>query len=58
MTYEKHWLERVDAMIRKSKQQVYVDIGDICDDIMVSFFLIQNKFFLKKVNVPTSVMVC
>ncbi|EUB57936.1 Dystrophin [Echinococcus granulosus] len=34
MSYEKHWLERVDSTIRKSKQQVFVDIGDICDDIM------------------------
>ena len=38
MSYEKHWLERVDSMIRKSKQQVYVDIGDICEDIMVRLF--------------------
>ncbi|VDK34541.1 unnamed protein product [Taenia asiatica] len=34
MSYEKHWLERVDSMIRKSKQQVFVDISDISDDIM------------------------
>ncbi|CDI96945.1 dystrophins A:C:F:G:H [Echinococcus multilocularis] len=34
MSYEKHWLERVDSTIRKSKQKVFVDVGDICDDIM------------------------
>ncbi|VDM17144.1 unnamed protein product [Hydatigera taeniaeformis] len=34
MSYEKHWLERIESMVRKSKQQVFVDIGDICDDIM------------------------
>ncbi len=35
MSYEKHWLDRVDVMIRKSMQHVYVDIADIRDDITV-----------------------
>ncbi|VDO05391.1 unnamed protein product [Rodentolepis nana] len=38
MSYEKHWLERVDSMLKKSKNQTYVDVGDICDEIMASYF--------------------
>ncbi|VDL29562.1 unnamed protein product [Hymenolepis diminuta] len=28
MSYEKHWLERVDSMLKKSKKQAYVDAFD------------------------------
>lgn len=43
MSYEQHWLERVDSMLKKSKKQAYVDVGDICDEIMASYLGI-NKF--------------
>uniref|UniRef100_A0A5K3F4U3 WW domain-containing protein n=1 Tax=Mesocestoides corti TaxID=53468 RepID=A0A5K3F4U3_MESCO len=33
MSYEKHWLDRVETTIRRSKQHHYTDIDYICEDI-------------------------
>ncbi|BHF70078.1 hypothetical protein SprV_0301312800 [Sparganum proliferum] len=35
LAYEKNWLDRVNVMVRRSMQQVYVDVEAMADDISI-----------------------